>query len=78
MANKEEHYKRIRIVGMISYIPIILAAGPFGGFFLGEYLTQSLKLPPYVMLICIGLGFITSIRETVRIIRLVIKINDKS
>jgi len=77
MANKEELYKRIKIAGMISYIPIMLAAGPLAGFFLGDYLQKKFNLPFYFLVICSGAGIILGIRESVRIIRLVLKIDKK-
>ncbi|MFH0791499.1 MAG: AtpZ/AtpI family protein, partial [Candidatus Omnitrophota bacterium] len=70
-----EVYKRIRIAGLISFIPIMLAAGPISGFLLGEYIEQKFKFPHYILYIAIGIGFAAGIKETIRIIRLVIKID---
>ncbi|MDD5681421.1 MAG: AtpZ/AtpI family protein [Candidatus Omnitrophica bacterium] len=77
MANKEEFYKRIKIAGMISYIPIMLAVSPLAGFFLGDYLQKRFNLPFYVLVICIGAGIAVGIRESIRIIRLVSEIDKK-
>ena len=77
MATKEEVYRRIKIAGFISFIPIMLAAGPLGLFFAGDYLQKKFHLPQYFLLIFIGLGFLIAIRETIRIIRLVLKISKK-
>jgi len=77
MANKEELYKRIKIAGMISYIPIMLAVCPLAGFFLGDYLQKKFNLPFYFLVICVGIGIIMGIRESVRIIRLVLGIERK-
>lgn len=74
---KEEFYKRIKIAGMISFIPLMLAAGPFIGYLAGDYLGKKSGLA-YVIFICIGIGFLVSITEVIRIIRLVTKINKKS
>jgi len=74
---KQEFYKRVKIAGMISYIPIMLAAAPLSGFFLGDYLRQRFNLPFYFPVIFIALGIIAGIRESVRIIRLVLKIDKK-
>jgi len=74
MANKKELYKRIKIAGMISYIPVVLAAPALAGFFLGDYLQKRFNLPFYFSIIFITLGFIIGIRESVRIIRTVLKI----
>ena len=74
MADKKDIYKRIKIAGIISYIPIVLLVSVFGGYFLGDFLVKKFNLPDYVIVISIGIGLIAAIRETVRIIRLALKI----
>jgi len=74
----EEFYKWVRIAGMVSFIPAILVAGPLSGYFIGGYLEKKFHLPYFVFLICIGVGFAVSIKEVVRIIILVTKIDKKS
>jgi hypothetical protein len=66
----KEFYSRIRLAGLLSYIPLVLFTGPFVGYVAGDYLAKKLKLPAYVMLICIALGFLSSIIEIIRIIKL--------
>ena len=78
MADKKEFYKRIKIAGMISYIPIMLAAAPLGSFFLGEYLQKKFHLPFYFLVFCVALGVIIGIKESIRIIRLVLEIENKN
>jgi len=70
-------YKRIKIAGMISYIPIMLGVSPLAGFFLGEYLQKKFNLPFYILIICVGVGIVVGIRESIRIIRLVSQIDKK-
>ncbi len=50
-----------------------MAAGPLGGYFLADYFEKRFGLPGYVSLIFILIGFIASIRETIRIIKLALK-----
>ena len=78
MVDKKEIYKRIKIAGMVSYIPIILAAVPLGSFFLGEYLQNKFHLPFYFLVFCVALGVIIGIKESARIIKLVWKIENKN
>lgn len=66
-------YKWIRIGGLLSFIPVVMAAGPLGGYFLADYFEKRFGLPGYVSLIFILIGFIASIRETIRIIKLALK-----
>ncbi|MDD4894366.1 MAG: hypothetical protein PHW54_03530 [Candidatus Omnitrophica bacterium] len=74
---KEELYKRIKVAGMISFIPVMLAAGPFMGYIAGDYLVKKTGVG-YILFVCIGIGFIASITEVIKIIRLVTKLTDKS
>ena len=76
MASKDL-YKGIKIAGMISYIPLMLAVSPLAGFFLGDYLQKRFNLPFYVLIICVGVGIVVGIRESIRIIRLVSRIDKK-
>ena len=66
-------YKWIKIGGLLSFIPVIMAAGPLGGYFCGDYLQKRFGLPNFTSAICITIGFIASARETVKIIRLALK-----
>ena len=66
-------YKWIKIGGLLSFIPVIMAAGPLGGYFCADYLEKRFNLPSYTSLIFITIGFIASARETIRIIRLALK-----
>lgn len=75
MAEKELLYKRIKIAGLLSFIPFVLAAAPLGGWFLGEFLQKRFNLSVYVTYACILIGVAAGIREVVKIIRLVIKID---
>ena len=76
MVNKE-FYKRIKIAGMISYIPIMLAVSPLAGFFLRDYLQKKFHLPFYFLIICIAMGIVVGIKESIRIIRLTREIDKK-
>jgi len=70
---KDELYKRVKIWGVVSFIPIVLAAGPFAGYVAGDYLRRKCGLD-FLLYISIGIGFIVSITEVIRIVRLLIKI----
>ena len=66
-------YKWIKIGGLLSFIPVVMAAGPLGGYFCADYLEKRFGLPGFVSVIFITIGFIASARETIRIIRFAIK-----
>ena len=66
-------YKWIKIGGLLSFIPVIMAAGPVGGYFCGDYLQKRFGLPNYTSPIVITIGFIARARETIRIIKMALK-----
>lgn len=72
---KKEVYRRIKIYGLLSYIPFILAAGPLSGYALGSYLEKRFGLPDYVCPISAGLGLAGAAIEIARIIKQVSKID---
>jgi len=75
---KEAIYRQIKISGMIFFIPLLLAAGPISGFFAGDYLQKRFGFPGYVVLLGMAVGFLASISETIRIIKLATRIDKKS
>ncbi|MCX5706806.1 MAG: hypothetical protein NTW13_04005 [Candidatus Omnitrophica bacterium] len=77
MINKKEFYQRLKIAGMISFIPLVLVAGPLSGYFLGDYLVVKFKLSHLMILAFVVTGLIAGLIETIRIIRLVVRINQK-
>lgn len=66
-------YQQILILAIISFIPVVLAAGIASGYILGTFLEQQMKLPWIVFLACLVLGVTGSIVEVVRLIKLAIR-----
>lgn len=73
----EEFYGRIRTAGLLALIPIILATGPLGGYLIADILVNKFRLPGYLTVICVILGFIASVQEIVKIIRITLKSKEK-
>lgn len=74
MSLNKEVYKRIKIAGLIVFIPFMLATGPVAGFFVGDYLHKKFSLGVYVIFLAITIGFLSGFYETIRIIKLVTKV----
>jgi MFS family permease len=74
---KTNLYKWVKIGGILSFIPFILAAGPLGGYIVGGFLEKRFGWPSYTSAITIVLGFLGSIRETVRIIKIALRAEEK-
>jgi len=71
--NKKAAYKWIKIAGLMSFLPFVLAAGPFAGYLLGSYLQEKYNAPQYVVLIAISIGFAGSVIETVKLVKFALK-----
>ena len=74
---KKEFYKQTKIAGVLLFLPFVMTAGPLAGHFMGEILREKFNFGEGVSLICIAIGFVASAVETIRLIKLAIKI-DKS
>ena len=70
-------YKQIKIVGFVLFIPVILGVGPMTGYFLGDYLTRKFNLGFYVMPVCVTLGFLAAIEQTIKILKLMAQIESE-
>ena len=67
---KREVYNWIKVGGLLSLIPFVLVAGPLMGYVAFDYLHKRFDVPPYVSYLFITVGFVASVRETIRIIKI--------
>ena len=74
---KRDIYKGVKIIGFVSFVPVMLAAGPLSGYFVGDFLQKKFNLSSYVVLLSVIIGFITGFMETIRILRAIAKMNKK-
>lgn len=75
---KTEFYRLAKIWGLVSFIPVVMAAGPIAGYFLGEYLEKKFGFAPYISISLSAMGFIAGAREVIRILRLIKKSDKES
>lgn len=74
---KEDFYKGVKTAGFITFIPFMLAAGPLSGYFAGDFLQKKFNLSPHIVLLSVLIGFIAAAMETVRILKIVARMNKK-
>jgi F0F1-type ATP synthase assembly protein I len=74
---KEDLYKGIKIVGFVTFIPFMLAAGPLSGYFVGTFLQKRFNLSSYCVFLGVFIGFLVAITEVVKILKAVAKVNKK-
>ena len=70
---KDAFYTQIKQLGILTTIPIILAAGPAIGFFLGSWIDRKAHIYPWFTIIFVFLGFVASGREIYRLLKQISK-----
>ncbi len=75
---KTEFYRLAKIWGLVSFIPVVMAAGPIAGYFLGEYLEKKFGFAPYISMSLVAIGFVSGGIEVVKILRLINRSNKGS
>ena len=74
MAKQDDDKSQLtRQLALFGTIPILLAAGPLAGFFIGRFLDRWLGTDPFLMVIFLILGFVASGKEIYNIVRKVNK-----
>ncbi len=76
LMDKNDLYKRIKIAGMISFIPVVLVGSVFSGYIGGVLLRDKFAIGDNAVLIGIGVGVAAGIFEVIRIIRKVLSIDN--
>lgn len=74
MAFSQDAYKRVKIAGLLLMIPAMLAAAPVAAYIAAAFLRKKFGFPEFWCTAMAAVGFAAGIRETIRIIRLVIRI----
>ncbi len=60
----------MRQIGLLTSLPFIMVAGPLVGYFIGEWLDRKLDTSPYLTVVLIVMGFISSGREVYKLIKM--------
>ncbi len=68
-AKKIADWKEIKNLGILTTVPLILLIGPLVGFFVGSWIDRKAHSYPWVTILFIGLGFVASGREVIRLIK---------
>lgn len=65
-------------IGLLTSLPFIMVAGPLVGYFIGEWLDRKLDTSPYLTVVLIVMGLISSGRETYKLIKMATDVGEKS
>lgn len=74
---KEDFYKGVKTVGLVTFIPFMLAAGPLAGYFAGDFLQKKFNLSSSIVLVSVVFGFVAGIMEMIRILRIIAGMNKR-
>jgi len=69
MEDKRGLYKKIKLFGYASFIPLMLIAGPLSGYYFGTFLDEKFHFGMNAVMISVLLGFGAGVLEVARIIK---------
>lgn len=76
--DKNDFYKRIKVIAVLSVIPFLVALGPISGYFIGKYFIVKYQWDINSILFFLLVGSLVSVIETIRVIRLALKIEKEA
>jgi ATP synthase protein I len=68
--DEEDRYWAIRQAGLLTTIPVLLAASPIIGFFIGRFIDRKVNTEPVFSAVFLLLGFIAGAIQTARVVKL--------
>lgn len=75
---KSSDGKFLRQIGLVTTIPMIFAAGPLVGYWIGREIDVRLGSDPWAKVVVSLLGFVASWRQVITVIRREMKEEDGS
>ncbi len=74
---KSELFSKAWQIGVLSSIPFVLVVGPLLGYFIGDWLDRSFGWEPWGKAVLIPMGLVASGREIAKIVKDVLKSEEK-
>lgn len=74
---KKRVYRWIKIGGLLSFLPFVMAAGPIGGYLIGDIVEKKFGAPSWVTGLCIIVGFAGSAYETIKVIKAALRAEEE-
>ena len=75
--NKDAFSSQAKQIGVLTTIPIVLLLGPVVGFWIGGWIDRKALIYPWFTIIFVALGFVASGREVLRLLKQVLKDENK-
>lgn len=67
---KDDLYAGLRQAGIVMSIPMMMAAGPLVGYFIGSWLDRWLGTS-WISVVLAILGLVAGVNETIRVIKII-------
>ena len=71
-------YSQVKQLGVLTTVPVILLVGPVVGYVAGSWLDRKFQIYPWLTIVLIILGFVASGREVARLLKSVLKSENKN
>lgn len=68
--NEDDRYQMVRRTGLLTTVPILLAASPVIGFYIGRFLDDKLRTEPVLSIIFLILGFVAGAVQVAKVVKL--------
>ena len=78
VGEKTPYYSQVKQLAILTTIPIILLVGPVVGYFAGSWLDRQFQIYPWLTIVFVSLGFLAAGREVARLLKTVLKSEDKN
>lgn len=78
VGDKTPYYSHLKQLAVVTTVPVILFVGPAMGYLAGSWLDRKFQIYPWFTVIFVSLGFLAAGREVVRLLKSVLKSEDKN
>ena len=68
--NEDDRYVALRRAGLLTTVPVLLAASPIIGFFIGRFLDDKLGTDPALTIVFLILGFVSGAIQVAKVIKI--------
>jgi F0F1-type ATP synthase assembly protein I len=68
--SEDDRYLALRRAGLLSTVPVLLAASPIIGFYMGRFLDTKLGTDPTFSIIFLVLGFVAGGVQVAKVVKL--------
>ena len=74
---KETVFSQVKQIGSLTTIPVVLLVGPILGYFFGNWVDRKFQLFPWFTIFFVFAGFFAAGREIFRLLKQVLKEDEK-